>query len=196
MESARRSQSQAYDIGASSAQPQSRAAPADTNTLRTAERDSSEVYVAVGTTRNGGPLAAVAALKTRESRSGIEAEVFTASAQLGDQNEFQAGLARVGYSTAQDRVNFAVSVEALTARANVGTYNDDGTRGANLGAGATAVGIEATLGYSGWSLTAGAAISAGASVSSGERNSDADEVPERCFKGTIGPLTLGVCTEL
>jgi hypothetical protein len=154
------------------------------------------LYLVAGTTQNGDHLAAVAALKTRDSRSGVELEIFSASAQLGSQNDVQAGLARIGYSTARDEVNFAVSVEAMTARANAGTYNDDGTRGANLGGGATAVGIEATFGYAGWSVTAGAAVSAGASVSSGERNSDGDAVPERCFKGSVGPLTLGVCTEL
>jgi hypothetical protein len=105
-------------------------------------------------------------------------------------------MARVGYSGERDGVSFSVAGEVLTARANAGIHNDDGSEGANLGALATGAGVEATVGYSGWSVTAGASISAGVAVSSGERNVDGDDVPERCFKASIGPATLGFCSEL
>jgi len=40
-------------------------------------------------------------------------------------------------------------------------------------------------------------LSSGAGVSSGEdRDIDGDGVRERCFKGSLGPLTLGFCDEL
>jgi hypothetical protein len=68
-------------------------------------------------------------------------------------------MARVGYSGERDGVSFSVAGEVLTARANAGIHNDDGSEGANLGALATGAGVEATVGYSGWSVTAGASIS-------------------------------------
>jgi hypothetical protein len=172
-------------------------APADNNACRTMQRDSSAPYVESEKTLNGDWFAGAASLKTRDPRTGVDAEVFTASAQVGKQNEVQAGLARVGYSGDRgDGLSFSVAVEAVTARANLGIRNDDGSEGGNLGAVATGVGVESTLGYSGWSVTAGASISMGATVSSGDRDVDGDGVPERCFKASIGPATLGFCSEL
>ncbi|HEY8946714.1 MAG TPA: hypothetical protein VIM73_20870 [Polyangiaceae bacterium] len=169
--------------------------PAGTNAGRTSERNSSESYVAAGQTRNGDWFAGAAALKTRDPATGFEAEVFTGSVQAGSQSELQAGLSRMSFSAGRD-LSLSTTFEAFTARANGGELNDDGSRGANLGIGAAAVGAEATVSYSGWSLTAGAAVSLGFSVSSGERDADGDGSLERCFKGSIGFATLGVCTEL
>lgn len=128
-----------------------------------------------------------------DKRTGVQ--VLSASAQAGAQNEIQAAFARASYR-AGSAVQIAIGVEAFTARAHAGVHNDDGSVGANLGALATAAGIEATLSYSGWSLTAGLSISEGFAVSSGERNADADEIPERCFRMSLGPATLGFCSEL
>jgi hypothetical protein len=169
--------------------------PAGTNAGRTSERNSSESYVAAGRTRNGDWFAGAAALKTRDPETGVEVEVFTGSAQAGSQSELQAGLGRMSVSAGRD-LSLSTTMEAFTARANGGELNDDGSRGANVGIGAVAVGAEATVSYSGWSLTAGAAVSLGFAVSSGERDADGDGSSERCFKGSIGFATLGVCTEL
>jgi len=73
----------------------------------------------------------------------------------------------------------------------------DGSHGCNAGAAATAIGLEATVEYSGWSFTFGEALSMGGGFSSGEaRDIDGDGSPERCFKGSLGPYTVGFCTEL
>jgi hypothetical protein len=172
-----------------------KSSPANTNAGRTTERNSSDPYLAAGETRSGDWFAGAAALKTRDPETGVEAEVFTGSVQAGSQSELQAGLSRVSFSAGRD-LALSTTVEAFTARANGGELNDDGSRGANLGIGAVAVGAEATVSYSGWSLTAGAAASLGFAVSSGERDADGDGSPERCFKGSVGFATLGVCTEL
>jgi hypothetical protein len=175
--------------------PKQATPPSENNALRTTQRDSAAPYAASGRTSPGDPWAGAAALKTREPRSGVAAEVFTASAQLGTQTELQVGLARVGLSGAYRGTNLSVAVETISARLNGGTQNDDGSKGANVGAMATGAGIEATVEYSGWAATAGLSISAGVAVSSGDRDADGDGVPERCFKASIGPATLGFCSE-
>jgi hypothetical protein len=175
--------------------PKQATPPSENNALRTNQRDSTAAYAASGRTLQGDTWTGAAALKTREPRSGVAAEVFTASAQLGTQTELQAGLARVGLSGAYRGTNVSVAVDTISVRVNGGTQNDDGSKGANVGAMATAAGIEATLEYSGWAATAGLSISAGVAVSSGERDADGDGVPERCFKASIGPATIGFCSE-
>lgn len=170
--------------------------PTENNSSRTAQRNSADAYAESGTTQGGDSFAGAAALKTRDPKTGVDAEVFTVSGQVGEQNELQAGMARMGYSGERNGVTFAVSGEALTVRATGGVRNDDNSKGANLGLGATAAGFEVTVGYSGWSVSAGLAVSVGGSASSGERDSDGDGVPERCFKASVGPNTLGFCSEL
>jgi hypothetical protein len=168
----------------------------DNNAARTSTREAPGAYAASGYTQSGdGVFAGVAALKQHDSKSGADVEVFTASAQFGAQNELQAGLARVAGTIPGDHLDVNLSAEVLTARLNGGIYNDDDSYGANLGASLTSAGVEATAAYSGWSGTVGLSASIGAAVSSGDRNIDGDETPERCFKGSVGPLTLGVCTE-
>jgi hypothetical protein len=148
-----------------------------------------------GVTRSGDHFVGLAAMKMRDPATGINVEVFTASAQVGAQNELQGGLARVGFDTGGDGVRLSGTMEVMTARANLGTHNDDGTVGANAGLGATAVGGELTVAYGPWSLTGGAAASLGWAFSSGESDVDNDGALERCFKGSVGVATLGVCTE-
>jgi hypothetical protein len=169
-------------------------AAGNSNAERTSERTAGG-YLELGMTRSGDSFAGVAALKGRDADTGLEVEVFTASAQVGRQTELQAGLARVGVATSGEGLHARVTFEALTARASAGTHNDDGSKGANLGAMATGAGAEATLEYSGWSATLGLSASLGAAASSGERDIDGDGVREGCFEASVGPLTLGFCTE-
>jgi hypothetical protein len=169
----------------------------DNNAARTRERQSSGAYADAGYTRTGdGVFAGLAALKTAVPESGAEVEALSASVQLGAQNELQAGMARIGGSVEGKGLHASVTVDVLTTRLNGGIYNDDDSVGANLGATSTAVGIELTAGGGGWQATIGAAASMGVALSSGERNIDGDATIERCFKGSIGPLTLGFCSEL
>ena len=87
--------------------------------------------------------------------------------------------------------------DLLNANAQIGALNEDGSHGANVGAGANLLNGEVTLDYRGWSVSMGLGVSLGASVASGGgRDLDGDGVTERCFKMTLGPLTLGECDEL
>jgi hypothetical protein len=87
-------------------------------------------------------------------------------------------------------------LDYMTASLHLGSQNSDGSKGENIGAMATGLGLEATAEYSGWSLTAGLSLSAGASISSGGgRDVDEDGRPERCFQVSFGPFTLGECDE-
>jgi hypothetical protein len=125
-------------------------------------------------------------------------EIGSESQQVGAQNEYQVGVVRAGTNTISlGGLRLSGNVETGTARVNAGTHNDDGSHGFNLGAAATAVGVEGTVEYSGWSLTLGESLSVGGGFSSGEgRDIDGDGAPERCFKGSLGPYTIGFCTEL
>ena len=105
-------------------------------------------------------------------------------------------MARIGGSVEGKGLSASVTVDVLTTRANGGIYNDDDSVGTNLGATTTFAGIELTAGSGGWQATVGVAASLGVAVSSGDRNTDGDATIERCFKGSIGPLTLGFCSEL
>jgi hypothetical protein len=115
---------------------------------------------------------------------------LSASVQIGAQSEVQVGLQRVAGS----RGALTGSVETFTARANVGVYNDDGSKGLNVGACATAIGFEGTIGGD-YSLTYGIAASAGAAGSVGVRDLDRDGKTELCARLSLGPVTLGLCME-
>jgi hypothetical protein len=172
-------------------------APTDNNARRTRARDSLEPYADAGYTESGdGVFAGIAALKTHGEETGVEAEVFSASVQLGAQNEIQAGLGRIGGTFHGEGFDVSLAGEALTSRLNVGIHNEDDSTGANLGVMATGAGFEITGSLGGWQVTAGLSASMGVAVSSGDRNIDGDSTPERCFKGSIGALTLGFCSEL
>jgi len=125
-------------------------------------------------------------------------ELASESRQVGAQNELQVGLLRAATNTfSLGGLHLSGNVEVGTARVTAGTHNDDGSHGFNLGATANAIGVEGTVEYSGWSLTLGESLSAGGGFSSGEaRDIDGDGAPERCFKGSLGPYTVGFCTEL
>ncbi|HEX3852989.1 MAG TPA: hypothetical protein VHW01_18630 [Polyangiaceae bacterium] len=168
----------------------------DNNAYRTTIRHDNGIYSHVGVTEDKqSAFAAVALHKSDHEHGTLELASF--SEQVGAQHEFQVGLLRAGtHSINLDGVHLTANFEAGTARVNGGTHNDDGSHGFNLGAGATAIGAEATVEYSGWSFTFGESLAVGGGFSSGEaRDIDGDGRPERCFKGNLGPLTVGFCTE-
>ncbi|HWZ87950.1 MAG TPA: hypothetical protein VNW92_03845 [Polyangiaceae bacterium] len=123
-------------------------------------------------------------------------EILSASVQAGAEEGAQIGVAHAAGQTSVLGLNVSGSADAATLRINLGERNDDGSTGANVAALATLGGAELTVEHSGWSGTFGLSASLGAAVSSGTRDVDGDGVPERCFKASIGPATLGVCTEL
>lgn len=162
------------------------------NAQRTTTRNGISGYADYGVTGTGdGVFAGAAALKGRDSKTGIEVEVFSASAQAGLQNEEQVTMARVGLSGQ----NGSVSAEAFTARRGAGVRNDDGSVGLNAGAVATAAGVEGTLGGGPDSVTIGAGVGVGMAGSVGVRDIDNDGILEYCAKLSVGFITLGVCAE-
>lgn len=129
-------------------------------------------------------------LKGHDPKSGLDVEVLSLSGQVGTQNEFQVGLQRIGRSSPSG----SVGIEVLTARANMGIHNDDGSVGINAGAQATALGVETTLATVD-SLTVGLSAGLGVGGSVGLRDLDKDGEHELCAKVSLGPLTAGVCVE-
>jgi len=163
---------------------------ANNNAERTSERIGIGPYAAAGTAGGDSMYASVAALKGRDASSGAEVEVLSASIQLGAQNEGQLTFVRVAGGSGALRG----STEAFTARANIGIHNDDGSTGLNVGAGAAAVGFEATIGRES-SLTTGLAASIGYGASVGVRDVDGDGKTELCARVSGGPITIGLCVE-
>ncbi len=164
---------------------------AHNNAGRTAETNGVAPYANAGKTASVGAVYAGAALlKGRDSRSGLEVEVLSASGQVGLQEEWQAGLVRLGRSPGEGNT----SIEAMTLRINRGIHNDDGSVGFNLGGQFTALGGEVTVGGAN-SLTLGLSASVGGNASVGVRDLDQDGNHELCAKISIGALTLGTCLE-
>ena len=125
----------------------------------------------------------------------------TAPAQLltvrPDQLDLQTGIPRIQAHATLGSAQLTGSIDILTANAHLGSLNADGSRGENIGAGATLLGGELNIDYHGWSLTIGVAASPGISISSGGgRDLDGDGIQERCFAMSLGPFTLGECDEL
>lgn len=125
-------------------------------------------------------------------------ELLTARFRLkNDQFEATVGAPPMMDAGTLGSVRLSGRLDYLSANVHLGSQNEDGSKGENVGAMATGVGLEATVEYDGWSLTAGISLSAGASISSGaDRDVDQDGAPERCFQVSFGPLTLGECDEL
>jgi hypothetical protein len=115
----------------------------------------------------------------------------------GAQVDVQTGLPQLVDRGTLSNLHVTARGDLLNASAHLGVLNEDGSHGANAGAGANLVNGELTLDYRGWSFSMGLGVSLGGSIASGGgRDLDADGVPERCFKMTLGPLTLGECDEL
>jgi hypothetical protein len=160
------------------------------NAQRTTTRSGISGYADYGVTGTGdGVFAGTSALKGRDPKTGLEVEVFGASAQAGLQNEAQVTMARVGLSGQ----NGSISTEAFTARSGVGLRNDDGSVGLNAGATATAISVEGTLGAGPDSVTLGVGIGLGAAGSVGVRDIDNDGTLELCGKLSVGLITVGLC---
>lgn len=166
------------------------ASTANNNAQRTTERNLSP-YADADVTASGDSLfAGVALLKGRFPKSNGEAEVLSVSGQIGAQTEVQLGFQRL----AGTHGALTGSVDAFTARANLGIHNDDGSTGFNAGAGVTAIGFEGSVGVAS-RLTYGVAAGMGAGVSVGVRDVDRDGNGELCARVSIGPVTVGACLE-
>lgn len=164
---------------------------AHNNAERTSERSGIAPYAGAGQVGDTYSVYAGAAmLKGRDPASGLDVEVLSVSAQVGTQDEWQAGLIRLGKSTSAG----SVSVEAMTLRVNRGIHNDDGSVGLNVGVQATALGTEATYGAVD-SVTVGVSAGVGGAGSIGVRDLDKDGDHELCAKVSIGSLTVGACVE-
>lgn len=176
----------------------------DGSTLLTAKFDNRDYRAFIRDQREAGQPDAAGASKDvvagsvmTHSSQGSDVHALYASVRHDQQFDVQVGVLHADRRGEQAGFHLSSSVDVSTLRANLGGDNDDGTTGFNLGVMATVGGTEATIERSGWSATFGVSASAGVFISSGEgRDIDGDGVPERCFKGSIGPLTLGVCTEL
>lgn len=163
---------------------------ANNNAQRTDERLGAAPYSSAGLTGDGESVYAGAALYKGRDPSGAAIEVLTASGQIGAQTELQFGVQRVGGT----RGALTGSVETFSLRANVGIHNDDGSTGLNIGAGATAVGFEGSVGGAS-SLTYGVGAGVGAGISVGARDADRDGNTELCARLSLGPVTVGACLE-
>jgi len=171
-------------------------APYPTPNASLASAPSSSVEVPAGTAlltrqfqENHGAF--VAATRGPASKSAAS------PANPNDQIGARLGAAHVEGHTSLGGVQLRGAIDVLSADVHLGSQNDDGSQGENVGAVLNGIGGEVTAEYGGWSLTAGVSASLGASVSSGEgRDLDGDGKPERCFKVSFGPFTLGECDEL
>lgn len=166
------------------------ASTANNNAQRTSERLGLAPFAAAGATGSGDAVFAGVAVIKGHDKAGVDIEVLSASAQIGKQTEAQLGFQRISGS----RGALSGSVETFTARANVGIYNDDGSKGLNFGVGATAVGLEGTFGTA-TSVTYGVAGGVGVAGSIGVRDIDHDGKTELCARASWGPVTAGICVE-
>lgn len=156
---------------------------------RTSAINTPAPYADAGVTDDGVAYAGVAALKGRDEKTGIEMEVFGASVQGGMQYEAQAGMMRLGVSSDSGANN--ASMEMITAQANMGYYNKDGSTGINAGATANVVGVEGTASTGASGVTGGVSIGVGAEFSAGVRDADGDGYGEIGLRGTL-KLAVGV----
>ena len=149
-----------------------------------------------GINEQGDVEARAAALYGRDSKTGIEMDVFSAYAQTGGQTGVGVRMAKVGVSS--DNGANSASMDVFSATVNGGTRNRDGSRGVNAEVAATAIAAEGTVGYSGNSLTGGVSIGVGANVGAGIRDQDGDGSSELCVNASVKLLVgvqLGFCVE-
>ena len=125
-------------------------------------------------------------------RSGLDIEVFSASAHAG-QREFatQAGMARMGGSGG----DVQLSGEVFTAQAHATYDNPDGSTGFGASAGYTVVGGEITFRRGADSLTLGASTGVTMGAAGGVRDVDQDGQPEYCGRVDFGAGSVGLCIE-
>lgn len=172
--------------------------PATTDAKRGSARTDFAPRADAGVTSSGDSVYANASmLRGRDPQTGVEADLMRASARAGAQTDVSAGMASVGVSS--ENGGKSARLDVMTAQAGSGIRNPDGSTGFNVGATATAVGVEGTLESGGWSATAGISISKGFAASIGTRDQDRDGAGELCVRvsGGVGLVgaTLGVCAE-
>ena len=172
--------------------------------------DAAEANSCVIATVPGEPTLSSAASRLAQKFSNTNHAVFIAASSPSsvpsapsalniefDQVNFQTGIPRFESHAALGDLHLNASVDLLNANVHVGSSNEDGSHGENVGAGANLLSGELTLEYKGWSLSVGAGASAGGSIASGAgRDLDADGALERCFRMSLGTFTLGECDEL
>lgn len=163
---------------------------ANNNAQRTATSPLRVMNGEVGTTSAGDAVyAGAAAIKGHVGDASVE--MWSASAQVGAQNELQAGVGRVSQSV--DGSTF--EVRALELEAHAGVHNPDGSTGINIGAGVTLLAAEYTLSDGTNSVTAGLSQSFGAELSIGTKDANGDGNTEYCLRGAVGPVIVGGCAD-
>ncbi len=173
-----------------SSEPKPKETNTNNNSQRTAATELGPFYARAGATSAGDSVYAGAAWLKGHADGG-NFEFFSASAQLGAQTEFQAGLARVGMSSDWG----SWEVRTLEADAHIGVHNPDGSTGLNAGLAATAIAAETTLKWSGNSLTVGGALGVGGDVAVGKRDADNDGNIEYCARVAYQVVIGGACIE-
>lgn len=166
------------------------------NAQRTSAISEPAPYADAGVTDDGVAYAGAAAIKGRDANTGIEMEIYSASVQVGAQNEAQVGMARLGISSDSGANN--ATMDIFTAQAHAGVYNKDGTTGINAGATAVAVGVEGTASTGASGVTGGVSIGVGAEYSAGVRDADGDGYGEIGLRGTLElgvGITIGIQIE-
>jgi hypothetical protein len=167
-------------------------APTHNNAQRSATVVADLGYADAGfTSAHDSVFAGVAAFKGQQA--GGTFEIWSESAQVGAQNEVQAGVARaaVGFGDAT-----TCELRAVEGELHLGIHNPDGSAGVNGGGGLSGVTVECTVTRSGNSLTLGLSASLSQELSIGVRDSDADGREEYCARIAKGPLVVGACVEL
>jgi len=143
---------------------------------------------------DGDYYAGAFVLRGRDPKSGLEAELFSASIHQGErEHAVQVGMARMGGST--DDAHFSARGEVFTAQAHAGLDNADGSTGFGASMGTTIVGGEVTGTLGPVSVTVGAAAGATVGASFGARDSDHDGKTEYCGRVDFGVGSVGVCVE-
>ncbi len=125
--------------------------------------------------------------------SGVEAGNVSATA--GKDKDVQLNGLRVTRSVTVGGFHYSSTADLGSVRANLGTHNDDGSVGGNLGIGGDAVGDESTIDTGYGSVTYGESVSDGVSGSLGVRDADHDGKPEYCAKFSVPAFTIGACIE-
>jgi hypothetical protein len=136
-----------------------------------------------------------ALLSGHDPETGLDLEVLSVAAQGGPGAASIEGIVeRFGFSSADAKKE--IHADIFSVCAELGTHNADGSDGVSLGASASAVGVEFTVGGdSDNSLTVGVGVGVGAHVSLGGRDIDNDGKPEVCAHVGVAVFTLGGCVE-
>ncbi len=167
--------------------------PTDTNAQRTMARYPTP-YAEAGVTSSGDSVYAGVALVKGKKGQGA-ANLFSASAQVGAQNEAQVGMGRVHVDFTRSG-SFQGDLEAFTARAAEGIHNEDGSTGFNMSSSASFVksgvtgrvgGAEVHLGYG---LGPDAAVPM---VHAGVRDPDHDGRYDVCAGTDVAGVEISAC---